>query len=1371
MRLKRLFLALTFLFSPLFISSAQEPILLEHGGGVWTVEFSPVNASLVASAGESNLIKLWNLKNNTARTLRGHTDIVSSAAFSPNGELLASVSDDRTIKLWNVRTQQNIATLRDGTPYRSVAFSPDGQLLATGGWIHVKLWDVHRRAEIATLQHDQSVRSVTFSHDGQFLAAGDGSRDGPGTVKVWNVKSRKVVVSLDANPKEVKAVEFSSDNRYLASSGWNGHLKIWDVPNWELLRTIPATGDYDIAFSPDGKRLASTTRGRVSLWDVELGEQVASLSELTGWQHPVDFAHDGTSFATGGEDGFVRLYNIEDIEEDIESRLQALQQPGMVRLIYFLPSDRPARPDRVTALRQLIKDVQQFFADEIQSHGFGRKTFSVETDKAGEPVVHRIDGKSPEEHYYQEGTGRKVWTEVREHFDAFQHIYFIAIDLSSERLHGGQSCGEAVLTVSSLDGGGIRGRHKDITQGEEILGGFTVIPASGDCFEDNRGNRHRLGIPTHELGHAFGLEHDFREARNSDYIMAYGNQSRLAKCSAEWLSVSHFFNTESVSPNTPAEIQLLSTRAYSKDTISFRFKVTDPDGLHQAQLLLPDITSDGAAGPYRLFDCKKLDDKTSTIASVVRTAELVDKVTLQVIDVNGNITWATFPVQLAEAVLDKNFLDINGDGIVNTSDLTSVISHFGQRGKNPADVNEDGVVNTVDLLLVAAEVSSLSQQAVGTFAVADVQKWLTDAKLLEVENTILKKGIIFLEHLLAEITLLSKPTNTATGPSKAIFEGHTEFVSSVAFSPDGQTLASASGDGTIRLWNPHTAQLKTLLIGHTEAVNSIAFSPDGQTLASTSRDTTLRLWDLHTEQHKTTFRTHTGFSYAGFDSVAFSPDGQILVTGGDYGDPVIRLWNLRNEENIRTLTGHKGWVTSVAFSPDGQTLATGSEDKTAKLWNPHNGQLKKTFTGHTEGVESIAFSPDGQTLATGSRDRTIRLWNPQNGQEKKTLTGYDWMNPVVFSPDGEMLASGSQDHRIRFWNAKTDEYKNTLQEGAGRIMSIVFSPDGEMLASGREDGTVRLWELQTLLDQDPNLTLGPNKITGPWLWMIAPTEAGQGGANSNNVDSLAVASGGNVTEADVAANGAKAGDVVGDYAWTLGEIASSGSNNVNDLINKIGLVDGGDPKSTADDRDIDDHSSYALITLESATTQLGVKMRVGSDDSIKVWLNGEVVHNNPVDRGANDFQDTFKVDLNKGDNLLLVKVSELRDGWSMFVGIDADVKTKTVPAAPMLSASEMLLPTETVLLPNYPNPFNPETWIPYQLSNPAEVTLHIYSVNGTLVRTLALGHQSAGMYQSRTRAAYWDGKNEAGETVASGIYFYTLTVGEFTATRKMLIRK
>ena len=172
-----------------------------------------------------------------------------------------------------------------------------------------------------------------------------------------------------------------------------------------------------------------------------------------------------------------------------------------------------------------------------------------------------------------------------------------------------------------------------------------------------------------------------------------------------------------------------------------------------------------------------------------------------------------------------------------------------------------------------------------------------------------------------------------------------------------------------------------------------------------------------------------------------------------------------------------------------------------------------------------------------------------------------------------------------------------------------------------------------------------DKITGPWLWMIAPTAANEGGANSTDIDSLAEASGGDVTEDMVATNGASEGDAVGDLVWTLGEIADTGGNNVNDLVNEIGLGEG----------DVNDHSSYALITLESDSDQSGVDMKVGSDDSVKVWLNGEVVHTNAVNRGAGDFQDTFQVDLTAGNNLLLVKVSERGGGWSMFAGVDADV--------------------------------------------------------------------------------------------------------------------
>ena len=182
-------------------------------------------------------------------------------------------------------------------------------------------------------------------------------------------------------------------------------------------------------------------------------------------------------------------------------------------------------------------------------------------------------------------------------------------------------------------------------------------------------------------------------------------------------------------------------------------------------------------------------------------------------------------------------------------------------------------------------------------------------------------------------------------------------------------------------------------------------------------------------------------------------------------------------------------------------------------------------------------------------------------------------------------------------------------------------------------------------------------IKGPWLWMIAPTEANQGGADSTDIDSLSVASGGDVTEDMVAANGAKEGDEVGDYAWTVGELPDNGDINV--AVVELGMTE---------NAAFDDVTSYGLIYLNSATDQSGVTLGVSSDDSIKVWLNGEVVHNNPVNRGRggapadiDGYQDKIEVNLVEGANLLLVKVSERGGGWGQYVGIDADVTTSPTP--------------------------------------------------------------------------------------------------------------
>jgi len=217
----------------------------------------------------------------------------------------------------------------------------------------------------------------------------------------------------------------------------------------------------------------------------------------------------------------------------------------------------------------------------------------------------------------------------------------------------------------------------------------------------------------------------------------------------------------------------------------------------------------------------------------------------------------------------------------------------------------------------------------------------------------------------------------AARPGIAALTGHGGTVNSVAFSPDGKTLASGNGDHTVRLWDVAThQQIGTPLTSHSGTVNSVAFSPDGKTLASGSGDDTVRLWDVATHQQIGTPLTGHGGTV---NSVAFSPDGKTLASGS--GDDTVRLWDVATRQQIGTpLTGHTSQVRAVAFSPDGKTLASGSGsgsgDDTVRLWDvATRQQIGNPLTGHGGAVWAVAFSPDGKTLASGSGDDTVRLWD------------------------------------------------------------------------------------------------------------------------------------------------------------------------------------------------------------------------------------------------------------------------------------------------------------------------------------------------------------------------------------------------------------
>jgi WD40 repeat protein len=302
--------------------------------------------------------------------------------------------------------------------------------------------------------------------------------------------------------------------------------------------------------------------------------------------------------------------------------------------------------------------------------------------------------------------------------------------------------------------------------------------------------------------------------------------------------------------------------------------------------------------------------------------------------------------------------------------------------------------------------------------------------------------------------------------------GHTGAVRDIAFSPDGKRLATASADGTAKVWDLASAAAATgqelFTLGHDDWVYDIAFSPDGQRLATASRDGTAKMWDVASEEELFTLSGHGGAVW----DIAFSPDGKRLATGSR--DGTAKVWDLASAaaasgQEVFTLTGHTDVVYSIAFSPDGKRLATASADGTAKLWSTDSGQELFTLV-HTDWVYGVSFSPDGTHLVTASADGTAKVWNVAVGTELFTLSGHTKaVTDIAVSPDGKRLATASADGTAKVWNVAVGTELFSLSGHTDVVYGVTFSPDGTRLVTASADGTAKVWstdsgqELPTLL--------------------------------------------------------------------------------------------------------------------------------------------------------------------------------------------------------------------------------------------------------------------------------------------------------------------
>ena len=1370
----------------------QLQILTGHTAQVYSVSFSPDGTTL-ASGSWDRTIKLWDVSTRTQlQTLTGHSDDVFSVVFSPDSSTLASGSEDDTVRLWDIGTGKQLQTLiGDSAGVRSVAFSADGSLLASGSWDEtVRLWDVSTGKQLRTLtRHTSAVSSVAFSPDGRTLASGSAN----GTIKLWDVSTKRELQSLKRHRYDVYSVVFSPDSSTLASGGSDSTVRLWDVSTGEQLQTLAGhtSAVYSVAFSPDGSTLASGSwDDTIRLWDVSTGEQLQTLIGDSDGIRSVAFSPDGSTLASGSRNDTIWLW---DVSTGKQFRLLRGHWRSVYSIAFSPDGSMLASGSDDTTIK--LWDVST--GKQLQTlTGHSNSVYSVAFSPDGstlasgsedwtvllwELTLPPSDNEVLDDH---SNTRAKATPLSFGHDGALTGIIDLNNDVDYFALEISEPGG--VLALYTFGG------RNAIIELEDSTG--AVLPADDDIqygIEDSR-LRHNVSAGTY-------------------YVKITGTKEN----STEWYRLRAHFTPKSLETSDHSDTRDDATPLSFGDHWSvdgtageinpgtdvdyFSVKIDKTGELTVYSIGWIDTPLDLAA---RLEDSKGNHLTTSTNDGDGPNFRIVYNVTpgtyyVKVTELNRDNTgdysvyayFTAFEDSVAYPYLKGPALEEAVRSVVYSPSGDVLIA-----GDNANKIHVWHPITGDKITTLEAknygegkdygDVRSIAFSPDGNWCAAGTawQKRIIgdDGGYLVVWKR--------LADTWAEADAWGKPQEIQLN----------ETVRSVAFSPDNSFLTCGTDGHKVYIsnylsgaqkWNDTIDRVRKL--NHPDNVTSIAWHPNPTMdpnlylLATGCDDGRVRVWDLTTSDDVTElFALDKEVHY-----IAFSPDGKRLSAG--HNDGSIILWSDHATDEHwaspwpAAFEGkHDGAVLSLAFHPDGNVLVSCGDDRTLSFWDVHTlTSLSGVSQVEHAKISSIAFNPLGNALAIGT-EGDAQILDVLGSEVHPRVYQFEYTGTTGFTNRGNFgLDIPSTLVSEVAYNENATYFILNLQFPKlieGRVENPIY---GDCII------TLDLPDVQQAPVSDPN----DSRLKNPLYFMysletprqrIVALRADTSGESGFDIITSSIGSGvGGAIGFAIGAVLPGAGKLFGKsfhYQLAARSIGSRAGNRIG-----VGLRKLGKKEPTKEEMILAETADPFFLIQPTEDTVLEAETGRPRLDRYRVLF---LIEKEITEIGITVEQ---AYQLKEEGPLYVAKSTHI---WNLKGGFGSAPRAQPIAlsnyppfqelppaeqayllrhfgAARNVNAEQLRIPETTTLLPNYPNPFNPETWIPYQLAKPANVTLTIYDINGHVVRELDLGHQRAGVYQSRKRAAYWDGRNTVGEPVASGVYFYALTAGDFTATRKMLIWK